>query len=723
MIACLIPDLVGMGAVLAILLWAVLAAETDWLRRQMPFFGKLWFLIAHAALLLWLAAVILRLMVSDEHCLLFWERLAALPMVVLLTAWAFFLLDHSFLRRSTCAPWQLVLLIGGPVVVGLAMAANALEPRLVAAVDGAGPSWRLAVAGLEGMLSLVMGIYLFLLLSAGLLISVLGVARTTPRYRPFYLRLPAIAALPLVANAANLLGGVTLAGHDPTPFVFALVLLAFTWTIFNDRLMDITTVANDLLFYNTVDPIIVFDVEGRLAGLNPEAQRLLHRSLPAIGGDLRQIAHVGEVVRNVLDGHGRRAAKPLTIGARHFDLRVLPIEKPLDRTRSAMGWVLVMNDATERRFLSDQLLAERDFLSKLMDTSISGIMALDECGRIIYANREAEQIFGYPQAALCKLRYDDPLFQIEPVGHHGPGAPLRQLLAATAPERDRRFSLQRADGSRRVVSVNSAPISHPNRSARVVLAVADITEQVAAERDLRQAVDRAEAASRIKSQFLANMSHEIRTPLNGVLGMAEVLDRAVTDAEHKRMVTTIRRSGEMLLTILNDVLDMSKIEAGKMELERVAFRPDELALRVDEMHRQMAEEKGLALEVYASVGADAPRTGDPLRIMQILQNLVSNAVKFTEAGEVVVTFSCPRGAPMVIEVRDTGIGMTERQSERIFEEFEQADGSMTRRFGGTGLGMAIVRRLVESMGGAIAIDSAPGQGTTVRVTLPLPEAV
>ncbi|MEH6776142.1 MAG: ATP-binding protein, partial [Cereibacter changlensis] len=136
-----------------------------------------------------------------------------------------------------------------------------------------------------------------------------------------------------------------------------------------------------------------------------------------------------------------------------------------------------------------------------------------------------------------------------------------------------------------------------------------------------------------------------------------------------------------------------------------------------------AEEKGLALEVYASVGADAPRTGDPLRIMQILQNLVSNAVKFTEAGEVVVTFSCPRGAPMVVEVRDTGIGMTEAQSERIFDEFEQADGSMTRRFGGTGLGMAIVRRLVESMGGGIAIDSAPGQGTTVRVTLPLSEAV
>ncbi len=720
---CVLPGSLDMAALLALLIWTALAIETYWVHRQAQFFGKCWFMIAHVAMLGWLGAATMELVSVTEGCKLFWGEVMWPAIMLLPTAWAFFLLDYSFVRRSSNASWKITLLIGGAVVVAVMLATNPLHRLFYTATELAIVDGRPSIVYERGPMFVVVALYLYLFLIGGILVSVLGVARANPRYRPFYLGLLAITTVPMLGNVAYLAFGVTVFGFDPTPYLFSFVLLTFTWMIFNNRLMDITTVANDLLFYNTVDPIIVFDTEGCLAGLNPEAQRLFHRRLPGLGGDLRAAAHIGEVVRQVIAGHARQAAASISIGSRHFDLRLLPNEKPLDRSRSAMGWVLVMNDATERRFLSDQLMAERDYLSKLMDTSISGIVALDDAGRFVYANREAESIFGVPQSALGRLCYDDPQFAAEgdsPVEQVFPA--LRHLTLSAAPERNRRFALRRADGAVRVVSVNTAPISHPNRAAVVVLAVADITEQVAAECELRRAAERAEAVSRIKSQFLANMSHEIRTPLNGVLGMAEVLDRAVTDAEHKRMVTTIRRSGEMLLTILNDVLDMSKIEAGKMELEHVDFRPDELALRLDEMHCQMAEEKGLALEVYTSVGAEVPRTGDPLRIMQILQTLVSNAVKFTAAGEVVVTFSCPRGAPMTIEVRDTGIGMTEAQSERIFDEFEQADGSVTRRFGGTGLGMAIVRRLVEGMGGSIAIDSAPGLGTTARVILPLPEA-
>ncbi len=233
---------------------------------------------------------------------------------------------------------------------------------------------------------------------------------------------------------------------------------------------------------------------------------------------------------------------------------------------------------------------------------------------------------------------------------------------------------------------------------------------------------RAEEASRTKSMFLANMSHEIRTPMNGVLGMAEVLEAALTDPEHKRMIGTIRKSGETLLNILNDILDMSKIEAGKMELEDVPFSPVDLAERVEELHRLMAEEKGLDFEVLVSTGADTRRRGDPFRVQQILHNLVSNAIKFTDRGEVTVEVSGRSGKPLVLEVRDTGIGMSPQEIERLHEEFRQADSSVTRRFGGTGLGMAITRTLVQRMGGEIAVQSTPGVGTTVRVTLPLPVA-
>ena len=238
--------------------------------------------------------------------------------------------------------------------------------------------------------------------------------------------------------------------------------------------------------------------------------------------------------------------------------------------------------------------------------------------------------------------------------------------------------------------------------------------------ELYLAKARAEEASRTKSMFLANMSHEIRTPMNGVLGMAEVLEAALSDPEHKRMIGTIRKSGETLLNILNDILDMSKIEAGKMELEDVVFSPVELAERVEDLHRLMADEKGLDFEVLVSTGADTRRRGDPFRVQQILHNLVSNAIKFTDRGEVAVEVSGRPGKPLVLEVRDSGIGMTAEEIERLHEEFRQADSSVTRRFGGTGLGMAITRTLVQRMEGEISVKSAPGVGTTVRVTLPLP---
>ena len=240
--------------------------------------------------------------------------------------------------------------------------------------------------------------------------------------------------------------------------------------------------------------------------------------------------------------------------------------------------------------------------------------------------------------------------------------------------------------------------------------------------ELYLAKARAEEASHTKSMFLANMSHEIRTPLNGVLGMAEVLDGVLSNPDQKRMIGTIRRSGESLLNILNDILDMSKIEAGKLELETVPFALNGLAQRIEELHAVRAEEKGLEFEVLIGSGLETLREGDPHRLQQILHNLVSNAIKFTEKGEVTVKISGRKNSPLVIEVRDTGIGMTPAQQSRLHEEFSQADASVTRRFGGTGLGMAITRTLIEKMGGTIHVNSIFGEGTTIQVTLPLPES-
>ncbi|WP_273249008.1 PAS domain S-box protein [Sediminimonas qiaohouensis] len=244
---------------------------------------------------------------------------------------------------------------------------------------------------------------------------------------------------------------------------------------------------------------------------------------------------------------------------------------------------------------------------------------------------------------------------------------------------------------------------------------ADVTELV-------DAMKRAQAANRSKSQFLANMSHEIRTPLNGVLGMAELLEGSIETPEKLRMIRTIRTSGENLLNIINDLLDMSKIEAGRMNLENRPFRIDEILRRLEDIHLLRAEEKGLSFEVMIGSGCDLPRMGDSHRVQQILHNLLSNAIKFTEEGSATLTVLARKDQPVKITIEDTGIGMTPEQIEQVFDDFVQADSSISRRFGGTGLGMPIVRKMVTMMNGKIDVDSTPGEGTCITVTLPLPMA-
>lgn len=382
-------------------------------------------------------------------------------------------------------------------------------------------------------------------------------------------------------------------------------------------------------------------------------------------------------------------------------------------------------DVSDRKRLEQENRASRAYLTEVMDTSIAALAVLDEAGRITYANLEAERILGLSRPEMRGLAYNDPVWRVERVaGGALPDEelPFRQATRTGGAVRDIRFAIHWPDGSRRVLSANAVPLSHADGQRQVVVSFSDITEQLAATARLEEARLRAEEVSRAKTVFLANMSHEIRTPLNGVLGMAEVLESVVTVPEQRQMIATIRRSGETLLTVLNSVLDMSKIEAGKMELEAVPLLVSEIVAQAEAVYSVQAEEKGLQFEVYAHAGADRPRLGDPHRIAQVLNNLLSNAIKFTESGGVVVKVSMKPGRPVTFDISDTGVGMTEVQLGRVYDSFEQADGSMTRRFGGTGLGLSIVRELVELMGGQIAMTSTPGVGTRVKVTLPLAEA-
>lgn len=248
-------------------------------------------------------------------------------------------------------------------------------------------------------------------------------------------------------------------------------------------------------------------------------------------------------------------------------------------------------------------------------------------------------------------------------------------------------------------------------------------ELVRVNEELRRAKEAAEEASRLKSQFLANISHDLRTPMNGVIGMTALALRTELDEQQRDYLTTVLESAESLLCLLNDILDFSKIEAGKLTLEQIPFDVRELVEQTVKSLRVEAESKGLAVNWSVDAAVPERLTGDPTRLRQILNNLIGNAIKFTERGQVDVEVRLESAAveetAVHIAVRDTGIGIPPEKIDTIFEPFTQADGSTTRRFGGTGLGLSIASRLAGLMGGRIWVESEVGRGSTFHVTLRL----
>ena len=250
--------------------------------------------------------------------------------------------------------------------------------------------------------------------------------------------------------------------------------------------------------------------------------------------------------------------------------------------------------------------------------------------------------------------------------------------------------------------------------------IRDVSTRKEAEAVLEAARDTALAAAELKSQFVANVSHEIRTPMNGIMGMTQLLLGSPLTARQMEYAKTIAQSAEALLGVINDLLDFSKIEAGKLTLENIDFDLPGLLRDVIELHRPRADAKGLALVLETDTGLPGWVKGDPLRVRQILLNLTDNAIKFTQRGEVRVRAEAQADGRVRISVKDTGIGMSETARGRIFKAFAQADGTVSRKYGGTGLGLSICRQLAELMGGELGVESAPDQGSTFHLTLPLP---
>ncbi|HEV7288846.1 PAS domain S-box protein [Sphingomonas sp.] len=393
----------------------------------------------------------------------------------------------------------------------------------------------------------------------------------------------------------------------------------------------------------------------------------------------------------------------------------------VDPQGEVIGFIGVNVDVTARREAMFRL-AERDQqLSVITNNVQDAVVRLAPDGRCIYASPSSTAIFEIPALAMVGANLitgfhpDDEMRVKADFDALADGSLERTLIAfrSAAPSDPTRY---------RWMEANCAPVRDPQTGdvIEIIASIRNVSKAKALEEELRDAKRRAEDAAQAKASFLANMSHEIRTPMNGVIGFTDLLNETDLDDAQRGYVAMIAESGQGMMRLLNDILDISKIEAGQM---RLSIEEMDLAHKIRGVVRLMeptAKAKGLDLSLHVEETFPRWIMGDPLRIRQIVLNLVGNALKFTSDGSVLIAVSqVDQGRSYRIAVTDTGQGIAEDQHLAIFQQFTQADSSIARKYGGTGLGLAITRQLVELMGGEITVASTLGSGSTFTITLPL----
>lgn len=477
-------------------------------------------------------------------------------------------------------------------------------------------------------------------------------------------------------------------------------------------------------------PYLLCNRDGKILFSNLHFERLLN-----LDGLAVQNIHVGDIFSgidagSVVDEVLRRVTKEDAWHGRwqyNDNKEILPIELVIqvDSSNPELLWVI----ALEHPVINDRVVLgaqnELRLLQILMDHTLDYVYFKDNVGRFVITNRAFQNDLNVPfpgfeiGKTLSDFTNDDASLAFEETD--------RQVLTSLEPKINQVEFFRLKGGKGRWLQTTKMPVFNRSRKCIGLVCVSrDITEARENEDKLNKAVAKAEQANQAKSDFLANMSHEIRTPINGIIGMTELCLETladVDDAEQKSYLNTIMNCTSTLLALINDILDFSKIEAGQLVLEEIRFSLMECIEEVADAFMPQTRDKGLELALQLNPNLPEAVLGDPIRIKQILNNLLSNALKFTEQGQIIVSAETVHNrdgfTTLQLTVSDTGIGIPPGRQHAVFNSFTQADNSTTRNYGGTGLGLAICRQLVGLMDGHISLFSEPGQGTIFKVIIRL----